>query len=174
MADLLQGAEPLPLDRHRRLAWQQLGCVLEAERFHGRLPVLLLDRCWLRLETVALEDLSGRLPPDTSAEAPELERFRQLRALGWSSAEAERRCWSEFGRTACRGALLRFWRAQELGNHAWTLERYLELLRTYRERFAASGERALPLIVLARSGSDEAHGLHWLRRAPTPMRHTCA
>jgi hypothetical protein len=174
MVEVLSWADPLPLEKHRHLARQQLDALLAADRFHGRLPVLLLDRCWLRLELVALEDLSGRLPPDASAEAPELVRFRQLRSLGWDSAAAEQRCWNDFGRTDCRSALVRFWQAQDRGHHGWTLDRYLVFLRGYRERFEAGGERALPLIVLARPGSNYAHRLQWLRQATTPMRHTCA
>lgn len=174
MVDAPYRTDPLPLEQHRQLAQSQLTTLVEADRFHGRLPVLLLDRCWLRLESIALEDLGGRLPPDASAEAPELVRFRQLRDLGLDAAAAEQRCWADFGRTACQEALLRFWRAQDRRHHGWTLDRYLAFLRDYRERFETGGQRALPLIVLARSGSDDAHGLHWLLQPMHPMRHTCA
>jgi hypothetical protein len=164
----------LPLERHRRRASEQLALVRKAETFHGALPVLLLDRCWLRLDVVAVKDLAGLLPPDASAEAPELVRFRQLRAEGVGALVAEERCWDEFGRQACQGALRRYWRAQDKGHHGWTLERYLAFLAAYRQTFQALQESALPLIVLARPGDGRPHQLLWLGQAPTPMRHTCA
>ena len=47
------------------------------QHWHGGLPVLLLDRCWLRLQAVAVERLAAELPPDCTAAAPELEAFRR-------------------------------------------------------------------------------------------------
>lgn len=164
----------LPLERHRQQAGAQLTVVRAAQRFDGALPVLVLDRCWLRLEVVAVKDLAGQLPPDASAEAPELVRFRQLRDEGIGALGAEQRCWDEFGRQACQGALRRFWRAQDRGNNGWTLERYLAFLRSYRQTFETPAGSALPLIVLARPGDGRTHRLHWLGQASTPMRHTCA
>ncbi|MCP9915392.1 hypothetical protein [Cyanobium sp. ATX 6F1] len=164
----------LPLERQRQRASEQLALVRQAEEFHGDLPVLVLDRCWLRLDVVAVKDLAGQLPPDTSAEAPELVRFRQLRAEGVGALGAEQRCWDEFGRQACQGALRRYWHAQDRGNHGWTLERYLAFLAAYRQTFEDPQRAALPLIVLARPGDGMTHRLLWLGQASTPMRHTCA
>jgi hypothetical protein len=157
------GFRSLPLtprqraDVERRLLLQQ-----REHAWHGRLPVLLLNRCWLRLEAVPVETLAQLLPPDSTAAAPELERFRQWRRLGLSAAAAEARCWEEYGQGACQAALRRHWEAQDRGQHGWTLEAYLAFLRRYRELFAIGGPRPLPLMVLARSGSREPHRLHWL------------
>ncbi|MCP9849401.1 hypothetical protein [Cyanobium sp. Morenito 9A2] len=164
----------LPLERQRHKAREQWALVEGSERFHGALPVLLLNRCWLRLEVVAVAELAQRFPPDASAEAPELVHFRALRAEGLGMLAAEERCWDEFGRQACQEALLRYWRAQDRGHQGWTLERYLALLAAYRQTFEAPEGAAMPLIVLARPGPGECHHLHWLRQASTPMRHTCA
>jgi hypothetical protein len=148
--------------------------------WHGGLPVLLLERCWLRLSRVAVADLASHLPPDCSQEAPELRRYRELLAAGLTAWQAERLCWEDFGPEACRQALRNFWAAQERGTRGWTLETYLDLLREYRRRFERDGARPLPLLVLARpeSGSrGEDHRLLWLepdgagdRRS---MRDTC-
>ncbi len=133
------------------------------ERWDGELPVLLLNRCWLRLESVPVERLAQRLPPDATAAAPELERFRHWRRAGLGVLAAEARCWEEFGPHACRAALRRHWEARERGHHGWTLETYLDLLGQYRVRIEASGPKPLPLIVLARGGGDRGdHELHWL------------
>lgn len=130
--------------------------------WHGELPVALLERCWLRLEQVAVQDLARRLPPDASAEAPELVRYRNLLAQGLTALEAQERCWHDFGLEACQQAQTRFWYQQDQGNHGWTLQRYLQLIEAYRRRLGQRQTRALPLVVLARVGSDEAHTLHWL------------
>lgn len=142
---------------HRLLLRQQW-----ERHWHGRLPVVLLERCWLRLEAVQVERLTSVLPPDSTAEAPELVRFRQWRQEGRDPLQAEARCWQEFGAEACREALRRHWRAQDQGNHGWTLAAYLKVLRHYREGFEQPVMRPLPLIVLARPGSREAHRIHWL------------
>jgi hypothetical protein len=134
----------------------------QERHWHGRLPVVLLERCWLRLETVRIERLASVLPPDSTAEAPELVRFRQWRQEGCDPQLAEARCWQEFGAEACREALRRHWQAQDRGCHGWTLTAYLMLLRHYREGFEQAGTRPLPLLVLARPGSREAHRIHWL------------
>jgi len=140
--------------------------------WHGDLPVLLLDRCWLRLQVVPVQRLAQVLPPDASAEAPELVRYRALQRQGLTALEAQEQCWQEFGREACAEALRRFWLLQERGNHGWTLPAYLQLLAEYRQRLESGGNRPLPLLVLARPGSQEAHHLSWCWPTPPPMRHT--
>ncbi|MFM7265191.1 MAG: hypothetical protein ACKOZW_06305 [Cyanobium sp.] len=145
-------------------------------------PVLLLDRCWLRLSIIGLGQLAAHLPPDSSAEAPELARYRQLRAAGLESWQAQQLCWDEFGADACREAQNRFWHAQEQGNRGWTLERYLALRADYRHRWQGQRPHPLPLLVLAREGGTQIEGpehrLFWLCPGPDeserPMRHTCA
>ncbi len=151
----------------------------------GQLPVLLLNRCWLRLSVIPVERLALELPPDLSRAAPELERYRTLIEAGHPAWQAQQLCWLEFGAEACHQALRHFWNAQERQPHGWTLDRYLDLLVDYRHRFANERPRPLPLIVLARPagpGSSrspvEDHGLMWLRPDLTiserAMRHTCA
>ena len=134
--------------------------------------MLLLERCWLRLKAVPVAQLAVALPPDSSAEAPELSRFRQLRAEGCEGLVAQEQCWREFGREACSEALRRFWRAQEQGNHGWTFERYLELVEHYRRHLEAEGPRPVPLLVLARQGSGAPHDLHWCWPGPQSIGHT--
>lgn len=132
------------------------------QHWHGGLPVLLLDRCWLRLQAVAVERLAAELPPDCTAAAPELEAFRRCCRDGLSPDEAEAHCWREFGEDACRLALKRHWQAQERGHRGWTLQAYLAFLDRYRQAFAMAGPSPLPLLVLARSGTAEAHRMLWL------------
>ena len=152
-----------------------------APAWHGDLPVLLLERCWLRLSCLGVELLLERLPPDGSRDAPELRRWRELTADGFSAHAAQQQCWQEFGSEACQAALHRFWRVQERGDHGWTHDSYLRLMSEYRRRFDLSGPRSLPLLVLARADDQhrhEPHRLHWLTATPGesegPMRHTCA
>lgn len=132
------------------------------QHWHGDLPVLLLDRCWLQLRAVAVERLATLLPPDCTAAAPELEAFRHCCRQGLSPAAAEAHCWREFGEEACRLALMRHWRAQERSQGGWTLQIYLDALARYRQAFDVAGPRPLPLLVLARAGSAEPHRLLWL------------
>ena len=74
----------------------QLMAQQQQERtWHGDLPVLLLDRCWLRLQVVTVQRLARTLPPDTSAEAPELVRYRTLLQQGHTELEAQEQCWQE-------------------------------------------------------------------------------
>lgn len=146
----------------------------QAPAWSTALPVVLLDRCWLRLQAVAVIELPRVLPADASAEAPELVRYRDLLAGGLSSWEAEQRCWLEFGSDAFQQALRRLWAQQERHPHGWTLSHYLDLLAGYRRRMEAIGPRQLPLLVLARAGSGDPHRLWWLQGRGQSMRHTCA
>jgi hypothetical protein len=158
----------------------------QARKWNGQLPVLLLNRCWLRLSVVPVERLALALPPDLSRDAPELAHYRSLIQAGHTAWQAQQLCWQEFGPEACQEALRTYWRSQESRAHGgWTLERYLDLLATYRQSFAIDHSRHLPLIVLARPAgqgpppaSGEEHGLFWLRPdlsiVERAMRHTCA
>jgi hypothetical protein len=156
---------------------ERTSALIAAQQTHttweGSRPVLLLERCWLRLQVVRVDELAQVLPPDASGEAPELERFRALRQAGQSSQRAQEQCWEEFGREACSEALRRFWEVQDAGNHGWTLTHYLRLLDLYRRQVEAPGPSPVPLLVLARRGSDEVHQLQWCWPPATPMRHTC-
>ncbi|MBM5790239.1 MAG: hypothetical protein FJ053_00510 [Cyanobacteria bacterium M_surface_10_m1_298] len=168
-------AEPALLltDRHQR----QLELLLESQQqqrhWHGQLPVVLLDRCWLRLQVLPVEQLCSVLPPDSSGDAPELVRFRELLREGMSSLEAQEQCWQDFGREPCSEALRRFWAAQERGNRGWTLQVYLDWLQRYRLGIEGEGPKPLPLVVLARPDGREPHQLVWHWPVSQPMRHTC-
>jgi hypothetical protein len=170
MAELLTALTP----RHQALIQDWGAELLAAEHWCGSVPVAVLERCWLRLRRVPVEQLAVVLPPDASAEAPELVRYRAWIAAGQPAWAAQERCWQEFGQPACQEALRHFWSHQDRGNHGWTLATYLHVLDTYRRQFQPGGTRALPLIVLARTGQREAHVLHWLSHLGRPMRHTCA
>jgi hypothetical protein len=170
MAEVLEQLTPRLQRQAERLLVQQQN----QSGWHGNRPVLLLDRCWLQLRQVAVADLARVLPPDSSAAAPELVRFRELRRGGLDHFQAEERCWQEFGRQACSDALQRYWHLQEQGNHGWTLDTYLRLLDHYRRCLENAGPSPIPLLVLARSGSDEPHHLHWCWPPSQAMRHTCA
>ncbi|MCP9773580.1 hypothetical protein KBY66_13315 [Synechococcus sp. Tobar12-5m-g] len=148
--------------RQRVLLAQQWHGLQRQTAWHGQLPVLLLNRCWLRLEVAPVADLARLLPPDSTAEAPELARFRGLRHDGIDPALAETLCWREFGPQACQAALRRYWEARDRGNHGWTLASYLAFLARYRAVFERPGRRPLPLVVLARSSQPDPHQLHWL------------
>ena len=157
--------------RIRINSWQ--GELERADAWHGALPVAILDRCWLRLWAVPVDDLARELPPDASGEAPELVRYRELTRAGLGSWQAELLCWQEFGKEAWRQALRHHWRQLEEQPHQWDLNRYLALRRHYRHQF--SGEpRRLPLLVLGRRGSREPHRVLWLQGLRQSMRHTCA
>jgi hypothetical protein len=162
MADVLLESAALTA-RQRRGLQRLLGDLGGQTRWHGGLPVAILDRCWLRLEIVAVENLALRLPPDSSADAPELVSYRHLIAAGLAPLEAQERCWQDYGVQACQQALNRFWQQQERGNHGWTFTRYLDLLTTYRHRLERQDPPTLPLLILARAGSEAPHELIWLR-----------
>lgn len=151
--------------RQRQLLRSCIARLAGSQTWRGDLPVLLLDRCWLRLTAVAIADLAQRLPPDCSREAPELVRYRELLAQGLPPQQAQQLCWLDFGMEACRQAQQRLWQAQDRGNHGWTLACYLSLLKAYRRRLEGGSARPLPLLVLARADEPAtitAHRLLWL------------
>jgi len=160
--------------RQRQLLNGWIAELRQARGWQGQLPVALLERCWLQLRAVPVAELAQVLPPDASALAPELQRYRQLIDQGVPGWSAQMHCWDEFGAAHCQAAQQRFWRRQEQGNHGWTLSRYAALIETYRRSLELeASQRRLPLLVLARPGSRDAHRLHWLEPLGQPMRHTC-
>jgi hypothetical protein len=158
--------------QHQLQQWQAE--LASASSWSGTLPVALLDRCWLRLRSVPVGQLASLLPPDASAEAPELVRYRQWLARGLDSWQAECLCWQEFGSGACQQALRRHWQLQETNPGNWTLKRYLDLISSYRDQFRRQGQPQLPLLVLGRAGTPDPHLLLWLQGSWLSMRHTCA
>jgi hypothetical protein len=158
--------------RRRLLGWCD---ELEAAPgWHGNLPVALLERCWLRLRAVPVAGLAEAVPVDSSAEAPELLRWRQLVQDGSDPWSAQLVCWREFGAQACQQAQRRHWRQREQRSCGWTFAEYLTLLRDYRRGLALPDGRRLPVLVLRRPDGDDRHTLHWLPCRHRPMRHTCA
>jgi hypothetical protein len=175
-ADLLQELTPRQMGT-LRAHWITLQ---RLPAWSDELPVLLLDRCWLRLTVVPLVRLPIVLPPDSSRDAPELSRYRQLRHQRLGCWEAQQLCWEEFGAEAFQLAQRRYWQARERGNQGWTLQSYLNLRSEYRRRWPLERPRSLPLLVLARQGGSdrkEVHRLVWVCPAADGeehlMRHTC-
>jgi hypothetical protein len=161
-----------PVQQQRLQGWcDQLAA---APGWRGDLPVVLLERCWLRLQAVTVATLADAVPADTSAEAPELMRWRQLRQGGSDPWSAQLVCWQEFGARACQEAQRRHWQQQETGRRGWTFADYLALLRDYRRGLSPGGSRRLPLLVLRRPDGEQRHVLHWLPSRHRTMRHTCA
>ena len=137
------------------------------------LPVLLHERCWLRLSHVPLRNLNQVLPPDVNEDAPELASFRALVADGLDPLSAQQHCWQDFGMEDCCRALRQFWLSREQPGHDWTFQHYLELVSTYRTK-VESGQPAIPMVVLPRRNKGEFHRLHWIADISPTMRHTCA
>ena len=166
-------AETLTDRQQRQLqGWFERLQTLEA--WSDACPVVLWDRAWLRIQAVPVAQLASVLPPDATAEAPELVHYRQLLATGLDPWTVQQQCWHEFGAPACCQALRRYWQVQECGNHGWDLQRYLDLLLEYRRRFGLASPCPLPVLVLAREGQREPHQLDWFLGLSSAMRHTCA
>ena len=75
--------------------------VQQADAWSWELPVLLRDRCWLRLDRIRLSQLKSYLPPDGRDEAPELMHYRLLVTEGIDPLLAQQTCWQEFGTEDC-------------------------------------------------------------------------
>jgi hypothetical protein len=157
--------------------WRRLAPALRRVQaggtWHGDLPVALLDRCWLRLELVAVDALPARLPPDGSEEAPELVRYRALIRSGLSAWQAELICRGEFGEEDLHRALRRYWRSLESHPCRWTMTAYLQLRQRYRQSFLGEGPRRCPLLVLPRPGGADGHQLTWIPARTQAIGHTC-
>ena len=136
-------------------------------------PVLLRDRCWLRLDRIPLRQLQTVLPPDAREEAPELMHYRRLLADGVNPLVAQQLCWRDFGMEDCQRALQDYWNSRDTALHGWTAERYRQLVSSYRERIER-GITVVPMLVLARKNSVECHQLLWITENTPVMRHTCA
>ena len=137
---------------------------LEGSLWSLNAPVFLFDRCWLRLDTIRFDELKNRLPPDITAEAPELIRYNHLLSEGMDTTLAMQECWLEFGMEEFYRAMRCYWRYQEKGNKGWTFIRYIETLANYRESFDSSSI-SIPLIVLGRTNTSEEHLIEWLINA---------
>lgn len=166
------GAEAFtPAQRRQLQGWQAE--LARADGWCGELPVVVHERCWLRLRAVPVGELARQWPPDCSAEAPELARYRERVHSGEDPWLAELHCWEEFGQRACQQAQHLYWQ-QQARNPGWTLASYEALLVRYRQQMQRAAPRALPLLQLPRSFSPEPHRVLWLKPLRPSMRHTCA
>ena len=148
--------------------------VRRAEGWSWQLPVLLRERCWLKLHRTPLTELHRLLPPDGRDEAPELMQYRRLLQQGLDPLLAQQICWNDFGMEDCQRALQDYWSSRDTAiHHGWTAHRYRQLVSIYRERIER-GTTAVPMLVLARKNSVECHQLFWITENTPVMRHTCA
>ncbi|WP_244279859.1 hypothetical protein [Synechococcus sp. UW179A] len=142
--------------------------VSNARAWSWELPVLLRNRCWLRLDRIQLNQLLRYIPPDGRDEAPELTHYQQLIAEGSDPLLAQQRCWQEFGMDDCQRALHEYWQSRDNTNHGWTAQRYRELVSLYREHIE-QGVATVPMLVLARQETTEKHQIHWITET-TPVK----
>ncbi len=136
---------------------------LDGATWDFNLPVLILNRSWLRLEKIKLCDLSKRIPPDNSKEAPELVHYYQLIEKGRDPYLAVQECWWEFGMEDFHKALRNYWVNKERGNYDWTFKKYMSLTvkyKSYIERSIIS----MPIIILGNKSFNENHKIEWLYR----------
>jgi len=160
-------------ERQRRGLVEVLDEVRHADGWSWQLPVLLQERCWLRLSRTPLTKLHRLLPPDGRDEAPELMHYRRLLRQGVDPLLAQQSCWQDFGMEDCQRALQEYWSSRDSALHGWTAQRYRQLVSSYRERIER-GITAVPMLVLARKNSVECHQLVWITETTPVMRHTCA
>ena len=152
---------------------QVLNEVCRKGTWSWKLPVLLRDRCWLRLTRIQLCQLQRHLPPNGRDEAPELMHYRLLVAEGLDPLIAQQTCWQDFGAEDCQRALQDYWQSRTIPDHGWTAKRYRQLVSLYRDNIEG-GSATVPMLVLARKQSKEHHQLHWITDNTPTMRHTCA
>ena len=69
-------------ERQQRGLIDVLAEVRQADGWSWQLPVLLRERCWLKLSRAPLTELHRLLPPDGRDEAPELMQYRLLLQQG--------------------------------------------------------------------------------------------
>ena len=142
--------------------------VSKARAWSWELPVLLRDRCWLRLDRIRLSELMRYIPPDGRDEAPELMHYRKLMAQGIDPLLAQQSCWLEFGMEDCQRALHAYWQSHDKTNHGWSAQRYRQLVSLYRDQIER-GLATVPMLVLARRETDEEHQIHWITEH-TPLK----
>lgn len=142
--------------------------VSKARAWSWELPVLLRDRCWLRLDRIQLSQLMQHIPPDGHDEAPELAHYQRLIAEGSDPLLAQQSCWQEFGMEDCHRALHEYWQSRDNTNHGWTAQRYRQLVSLYRVQIER-GVATVPMLVLARQETTEEHQIHWVTE-PTSVK----
>ncbi len=149
------------LTNRQLLTLQTTIATIEGKPWSINHPVFIHDRSWLKLEELKVKDLNARLPPDCSQEAPELKKYRMLIKNGEDELIAVQACWKEFGIEDFHRALRKYWKQQDKGNNGWTFNKYLGLIKDYRDLISGS-KISIPLIILARKDSNEEHKLNWI------------
>ncbi len=147
-------------ERHKKQIDQSLNN-LKGKVWTFNFPILLLNRCWLKLETITASELPIRLPPDNSEEAPELAKFHQLINAGENDLLALQKCWDEFGIEDFHRALRNSWDCKANGNNGWTFKKYISTIGQYRQSIALN-QLTIPLILLGRQHSKEDHIVQWI------------
>ena len=127
------------------------------------LPVFIFNRCWFRLQKIKINELSFKLSPDKSQEAPELIRYEQLINKGHDPILAVQECWHEYGMEDFHRALRKSWEWHNRGNNSWTFEKYLELITRYRTNIDNS-IFSIPFIIVGRNPNDD-HITEWISQS---------
>ena len=153
----------LTISHRHQLQIQTILFTMVGEKWSFNLPVLILNRCWLKLEKIKLADLKLRLPPDSSGEAPEILLYYRLLNNGKNPLLAVQECWDQFGMEDYYRALRNCWRMNDLGNNGWTFNKYIKLISQYRSNIYNSNN-IIPLIILARQESTEEHQIRWISK----------
>ncbi len=135
---------------------------IKNESWSWQLPVFLLNRCWLRLEKIKINELALYLPLDNSAEAPELKKYNQRIISGQDSLLALQECWNEFGMEDFYRALRISWKWECIGNKGWTYQKYISFINQYKKKIIHK-ELEVPIIVLGRESSKDNHKVRWIK-----------
>ena len=133
---------------------------LKGEQWSLTFPVFLFDRDWFKLKKVTLCELTNKLKPDNSQEAPEIIQYKQLLKEGHDHLLAIQECWNEFGIEDFHRSLRNSSEWISKGNNGWTFKKYAELLIGYRKNIE-NKEITIPIIILGRSPKED-HQLEWI------------
>ena len=135
---------------------------IKDESWSWKLPVFLLNRCWLRLEKITINELSLYLPLDNSAEAPELKKYNERIKSGQDALLALQECWNEFGMEDFYRALRVSWDWKCIGNKGWTYKKYIAFINQYKKKVDQQ-KLELPIIVLGRQNTKDTHTIRWVK-----------
>ena len=172
---MTDGFDPLEgLTQRQRLGLQELmAAVDQTHSWSWNMPVLIRQRCWLRLDCISLGQLNSVGSPRTLGRKPlnwcisascaptGCRRWRPNKPAGRNSE------WTAVSRPFTATGTVAMHRRQP-----WTSHHFLELVTLYRRSFEV-GQTRIPMLVLPRIDSVTGHQLHWLSISPPPMRHTC-
>ncbi len=153
----------LKLSKRHAIETQSILRENQNEDWSFDLPVLLLDRPWLKLEKLSLAELFFRIPPDFSEELPEIIFYNELIKQGKTLLTAAQECWYEFGMEDFYRALRHRWTVVDCGNNGWTYKKYIALINQYQFNIEKAINK-IPLIILAYPDSKENHKLLWIQK----------